>query len=164
MLNKKMLTSLSKYLSILFLTGVLVVLTTGCEKKTEKPGGENNTVDTTSTTQTEQTPADTMETEYPDLVGTWTGKFESHTATFKVTGQDGGDFSASLTVAYREPMNKTISGIIDPATNTITMKDDVKSRNESSYTAELTEDGKKITGVSTLKINGNKANFTFTKK
>lgn len=164
MFNKRMLTSLSKYLSILFLTGTLVVLTAGCEKKSEKPGGESNTADTASTMQNEQTPADTMETEYPDLVGTWTGKFESHAATFKVTGQDGSDFTANLTVAYREPMNKTISGIIDPATNKITMKDDVKSRNESSYSAELTQDGLKITGVSTLKINGNKANFTFTKK
>jgi hypothetical protein len=164
MFKKKMLTSLSKYLSVLFLTVALVVLTAGCEKKSEKPGGESNTADTTGTMQTEQTPADTMETEYPDLIGTWTGKFESHAATFKITGQDGGDFTANLTVAYRQPMNKAISGIIDPQTNKITMKDNEKSRNEASYTAELSEDGKKITGVSTLKIDGNKANFTFTKK
>ena len=164
MFHKIALTSLSKYLSILFLTGSLVVLTAGCEKKAEKSEGEKPAADTTNMMQSEQTPADTMETEYPDLIGTWTGTFESHTATFKINGQDGGDFTASLTVAYRQPMNKTISGIVDPQTNKITMKDDVKSRNEASYTAELSEDGKKITGVSTLKIDGNKANFTFTKK
>ena len=44
------------------------------------------------------------------------------------------------------------------------MKDDVKSRNEATYTATLSEDGMKITGISTLKIDGNKANFTFKKK
>lgn len=164
MFMKEIKTSFSRYISVLFLIGSLVVLTTGCEKKAEKAEGAKTTEDTTNMAQPEQPAADTMQTVYPDLIGTWTGKFESHAATFKITGQDGEDFSASLTVAYRQPMNKTISGTIDPKTNQIAMKDNEKSRNEASYKAELSADGNKITGVSTLKINGNKANFTFTKK
>lgn len=164
MFMKKIKTSLSKYIPVMFLIGSLVVLSSGCEKKAEKAEGAKTTEDTTSMGQPEQPATDTMKTEYPDLVGTWTGKFESHTATFKITGQDGEDFSANLTVAYRQPMNKTISGTIDPATNQIVMKDNGKSRNEATYKAELSADGKKITGVSTLKIDGNKANFTFTKQ
>jgi hypothetical protein len=155
----KIKTSLSKYLSVLFLAGSLVVLSAGCEKKTEKPEVEKTSEDTTSMAEPGQT-----EVEYPDLIGTWTGSFESHGATFKVTGQEGGDFNATLTVAYRQPMNKSISGIIDPETNKITMKDDVKSRNEATYSAELSGDGKTISGTSTLKVRGGTANFTFKKK
>ena len=157
----KIQTSLSKYLSVLFLIGSLIVLSAGCEKKAEKPEGDNVSTDTTNMAEPE---VDTTKVEYPDLTGTWTGTFESHTATFKVTGQDGSDFSANLTVAYRQPMNKTISGIIDPETNKITMKDDVKSRTEATYAAELSSDGKTISGTSTLKVRGGTANFTFKKK
>lgn len=160
----KIQTSLSKYLSVLILIGSLVVLSAGCEKKAEKPDGEKVSGDTTNMAESSQSEVDTAKVEFPDLTGTWAGSFESHGATFKVTGQDGGDFDATLTVAYRQPMNKTISGIIDPETNKITMKDDVKSRNEATYSAELSGDGKTISGTSTLKIDGNKASFTFKKK
>jgi len=160
----KIQTSLSKYISVLILIGSLVVLSAGCEKKAEKPEGEKGSGDTTNMAEPQQSEVDTAKVEFPDLTGTWTGSFESHGATFKVTGQDGSDFNATLTVAYRQPMNKSISGIIDPETNKITMKDDVKSRNEATYSAELSSDGKTISGTSTLKVDGNKASFTFKKK
>jgi hypothetical protein len=165
MFQMEIKTSLSKYLSVVFLITSLILLSAGCQKKAEKPEGENMMKDTTNTEQPKtDTTAMAETTNYPDLIGTWTGTFESHGATFKVTEQDGGDFKASLTVAYRQPMNKSISGVIDPATKKITMKDDVKSRNEAAYTAELSDNGDKISGTSTLKVGGNKAGFTFKKK
>lgn len=160
----KIKTFLSKYLSVLILIGSIVVLSAGCEKKTEKPGGENVSTDTTNMAEPEQPEVDTTKIEYPDLTGTWTGSFESHTATFKITGQDGSDFNATLNVAYRQPMNKSISGVIDPATNKITMKDDVKSRYEATYTGKLSDDMKKITGTAHFIVDGNNESFTFTKK
>jgi hypothetical protein len=162
-------TSFRKYISVSILILSIFVLSAGCEKKAEKPEGTTNSKDTTNMGTSEQTGpdsttmADTTK-QYPDLTGTWTGSFESHGASLKVTNQNNESFKASLSVAYREPMNKTISGTIDLSTNKLTMKDDVKSRNEATYTATLSEDGMKITGISTLKIDGNKANFTFKKK
>ena len=117
--------------------------------------------DTTNSTDTTAM-ADTTQ-KYPDITGTWTGKFESHNATLKISDQNEDNFTAYLTVQYREPMNKTISGSFQ-ADNKISMKDEVKSRSEATYSATLSDDGKKISGTSTLKLDGNKANFTFTKK
>ena len=159
MFKKEMKTSLSKYFSVLFLITSLVLISAGCEKKAEKPEGESTMKDTTNMAQ----PENDTTAQYPDLTGTWTGTFESHGATLKITEQKNENFKASLTVQYREPMNKTISGTIE-SDNKISMKDEEKSRSEATYSASLSEDGKKITGTSTLKINGNKANFTFTKK
>ena len=159
MFKKEMKTSLSKYFSVLFLITSLVLISAGCEKKAEKPEGESTMKDTTNMAQ----PENDTTAQYPDLTGTWTGTFESHGATLKITEQNNENFKASLTVQYREPMNKTISGTIE-SDNKISMKDEEKSRSEATYSASLSEDGKKITGTSTLKINGNKANFTFTKK
>lgn len=164
MFNKKMLTSLSKYLSVLFLTGALVVITAGCEKKSEKPGGENNSADTAGTMQSEQTPADTMETEYPDLIGTWTGTFQSHSATLKITGQDGEIFEANLAVQFRDLVNKTLTGTVDPATHKINMKDKVKTRYEATYSAKLSDDMSKITGTAYYIVDKNTVSFSFTKK
>ena len=165
MFNKEMKTSLSKYFSVLFLITSLVLISAGCEKKAEKPEGESTMKDTTNMAQPETDTTAMADTsmQYPDLMGTWTGTFESHGATLKITEQNNENFKASLTVQYREPMNKTISGTIE-SDNKISMKDVEKSRSEATYSASLSEDGKKITGTSTLKINGNKANFTFTKK
>jgi hypothetical protein len=154
---------LSRYLPILFLIGSLVILSAGCEKKAEKPEGENASKDTMNMVMPEEPKPDTLK-KYPDLTGTWTGSFESHGATFKITEQKDSTFMASLTVAYRQPMNKSISGTIDLSSNKITMKDVEKSRTESTYKAELSGDGQKISGTSTLKISGNKANFSFKKK
>jgi len=165
MFKKATKASLSKYFYVLFLVTSLVIISAGCEQKTEKPGEEGTMKDTTNMTQpgTDTTAAADTTQKYPDITGTWTGTFESHGATLKITDQTDENFKAYLTVQYREPMNKTISGKIE-SDNKLTMKDEVKSRSESTYTAKVSEDGKKITGTSTLKIDGNKANFTFTKK
>ena len=154
---------LSRYLPILFLIGSLVILSAGCEKKAEKPEGEKVMKDTTNMVKREEPRPDTTK-KYPDVTGTWTGSFEAHVATFKVTEQKDSTFTASLTVAYRQPMNKSISGTIELSTNKIAMKDVEKSRNEATYKAELSGDGQKISGTSTLKISGNKASFSFKKK
>ncbi len=165
MFKKEIKTSLSKYISAIILVFSLVMISSGCEKKTEKPEGENTMKDTTKMVQpgTDTTTAADTTKKYPELTGTWTGKFESHNATLKITEQHDENFKAYLTVQYREPMNKTISGTVS-SDNKISMKDEVKSRSEANYSASLSEDGTKITGTSTLKLNGNKANFTFTKK
>jgi len=134
------------------------------KKKAEKAEGAKGTEDTTNMAQPEQAAADTMKTEYPDLVGTWTGTFQSHGATLKITGQDGEDFEGSLTVAYREPMIKSISGSIDPGTHKIAMKDKSKSRLETTYDVKISEDMSKIYGTAYYIVDKKTVNFTFIKK
>ena len=166
MFKKKIKTSLSKYLSVLILISSLVVLSAGCQKNAEKPEGETTQKDTTNMVQPspDTTAAADTTKKYPDLTGTWTGKFQSHNATLKISDQKDENFKASLSVAYRDPMNKTISGTINPETNKVSMSDDVKSRREATYTATLSEDGKKLSGTAHFKVDGNNENFTFTKK
>jgi len=166
MFKKKIKTSLSKYLSVLILISSLVVISAGCQKNAEKPEGETTQKDTTNMVQPspDTTAAADTTKKYPDLTGTWTGKFQSHNATLKISDQKDENFKASLSVAYRDPMNKTISGTINPETNKVSMSDDVKSRREATYTATLSEDGKKLSGTAHFKVDGNNENFTFTKK
>ncbi len=163
MFKKATKASLSKYISVLFLVSSLIIISAGCEKKAEKPEGENTMTDTTKMVQPDTTAKADTTKKYPDITGTWTGKFESHSATLKISDQKDENFTAYLTVQYREPMNKAISGNFQ-ADNKISMKDGVKSRSEATYDATLSDDGMKITGTSTLKLNGSKANFTFNKK
>jgi hypothetical protein len=162
MFKKEIKTSLSKYLSVLILISSIVMLSAGCEKKAEKPAGETMK-DTTNIAQPQQPATDTTK-KYPDLTGTWTGSFQSHGATLKITEQQDGNFKATLSVAYREPMNKTISGTYNPETNTLTMKDEAKSRLETSYNPKLSDDMKKITGTAHFIVDKNTVNFNFTKK
>ena len=161
--------SFRKYISVSILILSFFVFSAGCEKKAEKPEGTTNSKDTTSMGTSDQTGpdsttmADTTK-QYPDLTGTWTGKFQYHNATFKVTEQNNENFKASLFVAYREPMNKSISGTIDLETNKITMKDDSKSRYEAKYSAKLSSDMKKFSGTAHFKVDGNDETFNFSKK
>ncbi len=166
MFNMEIKTSLSKYLSVLILISSLVVISAGCQKNAEKPEGETTKTDTTNMVQpgTDTTAAADTTKKYPDLTGTWTGKFQSHNATLKISDQKDENFKASLSVAYRDPMNKTISGTINPETNKVSMSDDVKSRREATYAATLSEDGKKLSGTAHFKVDGNNESFTFTKK
>ena len=162
-------TSFRKYISVSILILSVFVFSAGCEKKAEKPEGTTNSKDTTSMGTTAQTGPDSttmVDTtkQYPDLTGTWTGKFQSHGATLKVTEQHDENFKASLSVAYREPMNKTVIGTYNPETNILTMKDGAKSRYETSYNVKLSDDMKKISGTAHFLVDGNTVNFTFTKK
>ena len=169
MSRKTIKLSFKTYMPFLILLSSLIVFSAGCEKKAEKPEGENAAKDTTNMVASEQSNADTTAKadttkQYPDLTGTWTGTFESHAATLKVTEQNGADFKANLSVAYRQPMNKKVSGKLDLSTKQVTMADAEKSRTESSYSATLSDDGTKISGTSTMKVGGTKSKFTFTKK
>lgn len=161
--------SFRKYYSVSILIFSVFILFAGCEKKSEKPEGETVTKDTTSMNTSKQTGQDSttmVDTtkQYPDLTGTWTGKFQNHNATLKITEQNNENFTASLSVSYREPMNKSISGTIDLEANKITMKDNSKSRYEATYSAKLSTDMKKLSGTAHFKVDGNNETFNFSKK
>ncbi len=168
MISKPKSTSFRKYFPFFIILLVIVVLSGGCQKKAEQPSGEVKK-DTTHVVTPAQPKVDTtakVDTtkKYPDLTGTWTGSFQAHSATLKISDQSGENFKAKLSVAYREPMLKTISGIIKPESNKLTMKDVIKTRYEASYIADLSRDGKQLSGTAHFKIDGKDVNFTFKRK
>ena len=66
MFKKETMATFNKYFSILILITSLVVLSAGCEKKTEKPEGEGTMKDTTNMVQPTDTTAMTDTTkQYP---------------------------------------------------------------------------------------------------
>ncbi len=165
MLINSFTTSVSKLLSFIILIVSFVLLTSGCQKKTEQPGGETKK-DTTHVVSPKVDTTAKIDTtkKYPDLTGTWTGSFQSHNATLKISDQNGEKFKGSLSIAYREPMQKTISGTIKLENNKVNMRDEVKTRYEASYIADLSKDGKQLSGTAHFKVDGNDVNFTFKKK
>jgi hypothetical protein len=168
MFKKEIITSLGKYLSVLTLICSLIVLSAGCEKKAEKPEGENTMKDTTNMTQPEQQNADTTamadeSMKYPDLTGTWTGTFDSRSTTLRITEQTEDSFKGSMTIAYKQPLNKDISGQIKSDTE-VTMKDLTHSRFMGNYSSKLSEDGKKLSGTFTMNSDNSTYKFNFSKK
>lgn len=163
MLNNSFTTSYGKFFSLFILVFSLVVLSAGCQKKAEQPG-ENINKDTSHVVQPDTTAKVDTTKKYPDLVGTWSGSFQSHSATLKISDQNGENFKGNLSIAYRDPMKKTVSGTIKPESNQITMKDENKTRYEATYAAELSKDGKQLSGTAHFKVDGNDVNFTFKKK
>ena len=150
--------------------GLLLLLTvstftffTGCEKK-EAPKQEEQVPEAV------KTPVDT--TTLPvaekkvvfDLLGTYTGVFDSHSTTLKITDQTETKFSGSITINFREVINQKISGELDQEKMTITMKDMLHSRYAGTYSAKLSEDGKKLSGTFTQNVDKTKASFSLNKK
>lgn len=164
MLINSFTTSISKLFSIIILIISFVLLTSGCQKKAEQPAGEIKKDTTHVITPADTTAKADTTKKYPDLTGTWTGSFQSHSATLKISDQNGEKFKGNLSIAYREPMQKTISGTIKPESNKVNMRDEVKTRYEASYVADLSKDGKQLSGTAHFKVDGNDVNFTFKKK
>ncbi len=156
--------------------GLLLLLTvstftffTGCEKK-EAPKQEEqvaetvkNPVDTTSQPVAEQPKVEEKKAVL-DLKGTYTGTFDSRATTLKITEQTETEFSGSITINYRETINQKISGKLDQEKMTVTMKDMLHSRFAGTYSAKLSEDGKKLSGTFTQTVDKTKASFSLNKK
>lgn len=146
---------------ILFISSFLI---TGCGKKEEnkevqKPSANEPAAVDTSTKIT-AVPKDTI----PDITGNWAGTFDRRSATMSIIKQNGTEFSAIMNINYRQPLNKTVDGTIDPKTNSIKMGDLGSSRFSGKYEAQLSEDGKQIKGTFIMRADGKSYGFTFKMK
>jgi hypothetical protein len=160
----------------LFVHFVLIIslaLFIGCEKKAnEKTDAQPQTTEETTQTTPEQQPV--QETippvVIPDLSGKWSGTFDARSATLNVTEQSGNDFSGSIYIAYRNPLNKQVTGKVDENTLVVTMSDMGQGRFHGTYSATLSDENigtilwKKLTGTFTMKLDGKKYSFNFSKK
>jgi len=157
---------------------VASMIISSCGKKAQE--NQNQPVDTTKVAKQVDTSAvkaaDTTkaktevkkEAEKPAtqeaLKGTWSGKFDSRDAVLKITSVKGNNFSGSITIQYREVVNQQVSGTINPAKLSISMRDQLHSKQMGTYAAKVTSDMKSMSGTFTTSLDKIKASFNLKKK
>jgi hypothetical protein len=144
---------------------ILVFLIIGCGKNEEKGIAEKadtskNAIVDTAAKKMAEVKKDTI----PDLTGNWAGTFDQRSATMSVIKQTGKEFSAVMNINYRQPLNKTLNGTIDPQTKTIKMQDLDQSRFSGQYSGNLLDKGKTIRGTFILRTTGKSYGYTFKMK
>lgn len=147
---------------VAFLLFTLVISFTACQKK-EKPEPEKKqevVQDTSSQVQKPEEPKIVI----PDLKGTWAGTLYKRTATLKITEQDSLSFKGNLTVFFRDNINQTVKGKLDPTTLKVTMQDQVHNRAMGTYSGKLSEDQNILSGTFTMNADKSTHSFNFTKK
>jgi hypothetical protein len=144
--------SFLKSFLLIFTTFTLIVFL-GCEKKTDTPDMQEVEEET-------EEPAMVI----PDLMGTWTGKFDNRATTLRITEQTDSSFTGKITISYREVINQDVTGTLSPSTNRINMKDMLHSRYRGTYSGSLSEDGTTYAGTFTMDLDKTKFQFSLKKQ
>lgn len=153
-----------KVKALLSLFLIVVLFIAGCQKKEEPKAPENAPQTQTVTPPPVDTVKAVPEVKIPDLVGTWTGTFDSRATTLKITEQTETAFKGSITINYREVINQKVSGKLNLETKEVSMNDQLHSRFAGSYFGKLSEEGDKYSGTFTMKVDKSKFKFSLTKK
>lgn len=162
--------SINKFNSILIsVTALAVLFAAGCEKKTETTPEEKMTTNQKPVVETPVEKVDSVKPEkpkvvIPDMVGTWTGVFDSRACTLEITKQDSTTFSGSITINYREVVKQSVSGSINIKKMTVSMQDLLHSRYKGTYFGKLSTDMKNYSGTFTLIVDKKKLSFNLNKK
>jgi hypothetical protein len=155
---------------------ILIIFSTtiaffGCEKKVETQDVKPEITTKSDSVQVEETMVDTTTpvvekpvVQIPDLIGKWTGKFDSRATVLEITKQTDSSFSGKISIAYREPVNQEVSGTVSPSKMKISMKDLIRSRYKGKYYGNLSKDGKTYSGTFTMDVDKTKLSFSLTKK
>ena len=143
----------------------------GCEKKAETPEVKQDSTIQTDPMEVEETMVDTTTpvveipvVQIPDLVGKWTGKFDSRMAVLEITNQTDSSFSGKISISYREPVNQEVSGTVNPSKMKMSMKDLIRSRYKGKYYGNLSNDGRTYSGTFTMDVDKTKLAFNLSKK
>lgn len=158
------------YSITMFLTALTFLFVIGCEKKTETNPEEK--VETTIEKPVVETPVEKVDSVkpeapkivIPDMLGTWSGTFDSRACTLKITKQDSTAFSGSITINYREVVNQSVSGSINVEKNTVSMRDLIHSRYQGTYSGKLSADLKNLSGTFTITVDKKNLSFNLNKK
>ncbi|MCX6151849.1 MAG: hypothetical protein NTX22_15095 [Ignavibacteriales bacterium] len=153
----------SKVFKFLFVLVVGIYLTTflGCKKEPEKPVEKPTQV---APVVEEPKPVEEPKVVYPDLVGKWTGVFDSRATTLEIIKQDSVEFSGKITIRYKEIINQELNGKLNLEKMKVSMKDLLHSRYMGVYSAKVSEDFKKLTGTFTMNADKKNYSFSLTKK
>jgi hypothetical protein len=142
----------------------------GCEQKNDKadhPDNSKVTADTTLTDNKSEEPKDTLveaKIIIPDMLGTWSGIFDSRSCTLKITEQTDSSFAGKITINYRQVTNQEIKGILNPRTGEINMTDQLKSRYQGKYKGDLSTNNNNFSGTFTMDNDNTKYSFNLNKK
>jgi hypothetical protein len=157
-----------------FITAMMVLATItfiGCEKKAEdsrqtqeEVKSETISPDSTSSVATEGEPGNENTIQIPDLKGTWVGTFDKRTTTLTITEQTDSSFSGKISIKYRETINQDVKGTFRPATQNVSMVDQIHSKYMGKYNGKLSDDGKNLSGTFTMNRDGTKSSFNLNKK
>lgn len=159
--------SLFKILMIVTFSVALLAIV-GCEKKSDTPEvKEENTQEEPA--KIEEAPEEITEPEslvvqIPDLIGKWSGKFDSRNTVLNITEQTDSSFKGKITISYREVINQEVEGVLSPSTMRITMKDLLHSRFRGRYSGKLSEDGQNYSGTFTMDLDKSQFSFNLSRK
>ena len=160
-LNKRLIAAMTIFAVIAFI---------GCEKKTEQQqdgvNGESISPDTISAVNESMDSEPVVEEKIiiPNLKGTWTGTFDKRATTLKITEQTDSSFSGKISIKYRETINQDVKGTFRPATQKVSMEDQIHSKYMGKYDGKLSDDGKNLSGTFTMNRDGTKSSFNLNKK
>lgn len=149
---------------LIFILFISLFLIAGCGKKEEKGEVQKPAANEPAAVDTANKMSEAPKEIIPDLTGNWAGTFDQRSATMSVIKQTGKDFSAIMTINYRQPLTKTVNGTIDPENKTIKMEDLNASRFSGKYNGQLSDDGKQIKGNFIMKADGKSYGFNFKMK
>lgn len=162
------ITSLNLVFTILLILTVVAYF--GCEKKAEESKqteegvkSENVSADTSSSVPSESEPVTENKTEIPDIKGTWSGSFDNKATTLTITEQTDSSFSGKINISYRQAINQEVRGSFSPATQEMTMTDQLHSRFQGEYKGRLSKDAENFSGTFALNRDGSKYSFNLNK-
>lgn len=158
---------INKFYSILtFIMAITVLFVAGCEKKTETNPEEkvNTTIEKPVVEKVDSVKPEEPKIVIPDLIGTWSGTFDSRACTLKITKQDSTTFSGSITISYREVVNQSVSGTLNVEKSTVSMRDLIHSRYQGTYSGKLSADMKNLSGTFTITVDKKNLSFSLNKK
>jgi len=160
-MKKQILTSIS-FAGLILL---IILIHSGCEKKTEQPKEEMKTEEDTAYTSSKISPPVVEEKiSIPDLKGPWTGTFDKRTTTLTITGQTDSSFTGKISIKYRSVLNQDVEGTFSPANRKLTMSDQLHSHFMGKYNGNLSPDFKNLSGTFIKNSDGSKYSFNLDKK
>ncbi|MBD3409718.1 MAG: hypothetical protein GF419_05875 [Ignavibacteriales bacterium] len=103
--------------------------TTEDEPKPDDAAGDKEIVE-------EEEEVEEEEANLPNVVGTYTGKFDGRKFTLTIASQDGNTITGTTNAAYAHPLQHTISGTINFDANTFTFNG--QGDNPGTYSGTVT--------------------------
>lgn len=159
-----MIKKTEEFIGLIFIIFISFFIITGCGKKEESGEAQKPETSKSSAVDTNNQMSAVPEATIPDITGNWSGIFDQRSATMSVIKQTGRDFSATMTINYRQPLTKTVNGTINPENRTVKMEDLIESRYSGRYSGQLSENGKQIKGSFVLNSNSKSYGFNFKMK
>lgn len=149
--------SFLKFFIVLLFTSLIV--STGCEKKTDETAQPEKDTLQTDTAKVDTTIADTV--KIINLAGTWQGILNERASTFRISEFKDNNIKGTITIKSRGTITREVAGTFNPETRTVRFSDQTRSRDMGRYSGTVSEDGTTITGTFTMNADGSTSKFNY---